>query len=84
MSTAAFGFNSPKSRAPQAILLAVPPDPSRPLDTAGLLNVVLETRELVHARAAQPGDAGGLPYATPTPLVHAASKSLGFRNGWPA
>jgi hypothetical protein len=84
VSTAAFGFNSPKSRAPQAILLAVPPDPSRPLDTAGLLDVVLETRELVHARAAQPGDAGGLPYATPTPLVHAASKSLGFRNGWPA
>ncbi|MCA1683520.1 MAG: hypothetical protein LC708_00055, partial [Actinobacteria bacterium] len=82
-STAAFGFNAPKSRAPQAVLLAVPPDPGQRLDTAGLLDVVLETRELVHARAARPGDRAGLPYAMPTPLVHAASESLGFLDGWP-
>ena len=30
-TTAAFGFNAPKSRAPQAVLLAVPPDPDAPL-----------------------------------------------------
>lgn len=82
-TTAAFGFNAPKSRAPQAVLLAVPPDPSQRLDVDGLLDVVLETRELVHARAARPTDRAGLPYATPGPLVHATPASIGFLNGWP-
>jgi hypothetical protein len=82
-TAATFGFNSPKSRAPQAILLAVPPDPATRLDTAGLLEVVLQTRQLAHARAARPGDRGGLPYATPTPLVH-ASEPVSFLAGWPA
>jgi hypothetical protein len=50
-TTATFGFNAPKSRAPQAVLVAVPPDPAQRLDNAGLLDVILETRELVHARA---------------------------------
>ena len=54
---AAFGFNAPKSRAPQAVLVAVPPDISQRLDNAGLLDVVLETRELAHARA--PRQTGG-------------------------
>ena len=48
---AAFGFNAPKSRAPQAVLIAVPPNVSQRLDNVGLLDVVLETRELAHARA---------------------------------
>ncbi len=82
-TTAAFGFNSPKSRAPQAVLVAVPPDPEARLDNSGLLDVVLETRELVAARAARPRDRGGLPYATPAPLVHAAPRGLSFLNGWP-
>ena len=81
-TTAAFGFNAPKARAPQAVLLAVPPDPSQRLTNDGLLAVVLETRELVHARAAGPTDVGGLPYASPAPLVHAA-KPLGFLDDWP-
>ena len=58
-TTAAFGFNSPKSRAPQAVLLAVPPDPAQRLDNAGLLDVILETRELVQARATRPTDVAG-------------------------
>jgi hypothetical protein len=81
-TTAAFGFNAPKSRAPQAVLLAVPPDPEQRLGNAGLLDVVLETRELVHARAARPTDLAGLPYASPAPLVH-ASKQISFLAGWP-
>jgi hypothetical protein len=83
-TTAAFGFNAPKARAPQAVLLAVPPDVSQRLDPTALLDVVLETRELVQARAARPQDRGGLPYATPAPLVHAAPEALGFLNGWSA
>ena len=82
-TTAAFGFNAPKSRAAQAVLLAVPPDVTRRLDNPALLEVVLETRELTHARAARPQDRDGLPYASPAPLVHAAPASLGFLNGWP-
>ncbi len=82
-TAATFGFNAPKSRAPQAILLAVPPDLATRLDTAGLLEVVLQTRQLAHARAARPGDRGGLPYATPMPLVH-ASGPVSFLAGWPA
>ncbi len=49
---AAFGFNAPSSRAPQAILLAVPPDEARPLDTETLAHIVLEARESAHARMA--------------------------------
>jgi hypothetical protein len=80
---AAFGFNAPKSRAPQAVLLAVPPDPEQRLDNEGLLDVLLETRELVHARAARPTDLAGLPYASPSPLVH-ASGQISFLAGWPS
>ena len=83
VTSAAFGFNAPKSRAPQAILLAVPPDPAQRLTTGGLVDVVLETRQLAHARATRPGDRGGLPYATPAPIVH-ASPPVSFLQGWPA
>ena len=80
-TTAAFGFNAPKSRAPQAVLLAVPPDASQRLTNAGLLDVVLETRELAHARAARPTDVAGLPFATPGALVH-AGKPMAFLDRW--
>jgi hypothetical protein len=82
-TTAAFGFNGPKSRAPQAILLAVPPDPTQRLSNSGLLDVVLGTRELAHARGARPTDRDGLPYATPAPLVHLA-EHVNFLEGWPS
>jgi hypothetical protein len=82
VTSAAFGFNAPKARAPQAVLLAVPPDPSERMTSSDLLDVVLETRELVCARAAGPRDLHGLPYATPAPLVH-ASGPASFLEGWP-
>jgi len=46
----AFGFNAPAARAPQAILLAVPPASRRRLDAETLRQIVAETRTLAHAR----------------------------------
>jgi hypothetical protein len=67
-TTAAFGFNAPSARAPQAILLAVPPDVDKPLDTPTLAHIIDETRTLARARVAIPKDlsdyAGIVPTAT--------------------
>lgn len=57
-TTTAFHFDAPGSRAPQAILIAVPPDPAQPMDVATLVDVVVETRELARARAATAEDLG--------------------------
>jgi hypothetical protein len=53
---AAFGFDAPASRAPQAILLAVPPNTDAPLDQQTLADIVVDTRRLAHARMARPVD----------------------------
>jgi hypothetical protein len=53
---AAFGFDAPGSRAQQAILLAVPPVTSAPLDLPTLAQILIETRQLAHARMARPAD----------------------------
>lgn len=50
---AAVGFNAPAARAPQAILLAVPPVARSWLDPETLAGIVAETRTLAHARAAR-------------------------------
>ncbi|MGH3992357.1 MAG: hypothetical protein ACRDSN_07825, partial [Pseudonocardiaceae bacterium] len=55
-TSAVFGFDAPAARAPQAILLAVPPDLAKPWDDETLRDVVLETRELAHARVARPAE----------------------------
>ncbi|MBO4123114.1 hypothetical protein J5T34_20505 [Cupriavidus gilardii] len=65
-TSAAFGFNGPKSRAPQAVLLAVPPDASRRLSEDELAALILETRQLARARACRPRP--GSQVATPAPL----------------
>ncbi|SFT98154.1 hypothetical protein SAMN05660657_04401 [Geodermatophilus amargosae] len=70
-ATAAFGFDAPGARAPQAILLAVPPDPDRPLDEATLVSIVAETRELAHARMATPADLDEIAGVAPLPLLPA-------------
>jgi hypothetical protein len=67
-TSAAFGFNGPKSRAPQALLLGVPPDLSHRMTAEELRDVVLETRSLVRARAARP-DPQWRRVATPAPLL---------------
>jgi len=68
-----FGFDAPAARAPQAILLAVPPDVDQGLDAATLLEVVAETRELAQARMARPVDLDpALRGLLPTALLPAA------------
>ncbi len=62
----AFGFNAPSARAPQAILLAVPPKPQQKLDADLLLKIVAETRELAHARTARIEDLGDLQALAPS------------------
>jgi len=80
---AAFGFNAPKSRAPQAVLVAVPPDISQRLNNAGLLSVILETRELAHARAPRQAVEPTLPHPTSTAFVSAMAPR-NFLEGWPS
>lgn len=53
---AAFGFNAPLARAPQAILLAVAPNEGDPLTDDDVAVMLRELRELVAARAATPAD----------------------------
>jgi hypothetical protein len=74
-TTAAVGFDAPGARAPQAILLAVPPDPTRPLDTAAVLRIVAETRELAHARMAVPADLEAVAGFAPLPLLPATGQT---------
>ena len=80
---AAFGFNAPKSRAPQAVLVAVPPNMSQRLNNAGLLSVILETRELAHARAPRQPVEPTLPHPTSTAFVSAMAPR-NFLEGWPS
>lgn len=81
VTRAAFGFNGPKSRAPQAVLLGVPPDASHRMTSEELRDVVLETRELVRARVAGPDRDGVRRVATPSPLVFFGSR-LNFLDDW--
>ena len=69
---AAFGFDAPRARAPQAILLAVPPDERTPLTALALPSLVLSTRQLARARMAQPDQLGAWSLAVPTSMVLAA------------
>jgi hypothetical protein len=55
-TTAAFGFNAPAARPPQSILIAVPPIEDQPLDAETVAEIVMETRELAHARVGRPED----------------------------
>ena len=55
-----FHFDAPGSRAPQALLLAVSPDPSRPWDLATLEAVLAETIDLAKMRLV---DLDALPWA---------------------
>ena len=70
-TTAAFGFDAPAARAPQAILLAVPPAVERPLVPATLVSIVAETRELARARMAVPDDLEAAAALVPTALLPA-------------
>jgi hypothetical protein len=78
-TTAVFDFNGPAARAQQAVLLAVPADLAQGcgarLDPHELVEILVETRELAHARAAGPAAAGPFPATVPTATFPAAGKS---------
>lgn len=59
-ASAAFHFNAPGSRAPQALLLAVTPDPGEPLTVSTIASIVGETRLGAHARMARREDLANL------------------------
>lgn len=61
----AFHYDQPNSRAPNAVLLAVPPDPSRPWDLDTLENILLETIELSKLRAVDTEALRGLGHLLP-------------------
>jgi hypothetical protein len=82
VTRAAFGFNGPKSRPPQAVLLGVPPDVGHRMTRDELRDVVLETRELARARVAGPDRDGVARVATPSPLEFLGSR-LNFVDSWP-
>ena len=79
----AFGFNAPAARAPQAILLAVPPRQRQRLDSDLLWEIVAETRELAHARTARIEDLGDLQALTPTMWLQSSGPTRVRLEAWP-
>jgi hypothetical protein len=69
---AAFGFNAPAARAPQAILLAVPPVETEPLTPEVLVDIVAEARELAWARMASPAELHAFKAALPLMMLPAS------------
>jgi hypothetical protein len=72
---AAFGYDAPRARAPQAVLLAVPPDEQVALTADALPGIVLSTREQARARMAQPDQLGGWSLAAPSSMVLAPGRA---------
>ena len=70
-TTAGFGFNAPGSRAPQAILIGVPPAPDGVLVDGDLAAIVLEARRLARVRVAQATGLGDVSAVVPTMLLPA-------------
>jgi hypothetical protein len=79
-TTAAFGFNAPASRAPQALLVGVPPEPTGVLAADDLAAIVLEARRLTRVRMVQPTDLERVAPFAPT-MVFPASLPAGVELG---
>jgi hypothetical protein len=71
-TTAGFGFNAPAARAPQAILLGVPPSPDGILADGDLAAIVLEARRLARVRMAQASGLGQVSAVAPSMMWPAA------------
>lgn len=71
-TTAAFGFNAPGARPPQALLLGVPPSPDGVLADGDLAAMVLEARRLARVRMARSTELGHLAPVLPTMAFPAA------------
>ncbi|HYP09705.1 MAG TPA: hypothetical protein VER03_26005 [Bryobacteraceae bacterium] len=68
-TSAAFGFNAPAARAPQAVVLAVAPDANVPLTVATTVEILAETRELARARAVTIEDLASYSAAVPMTML---------------
>lgn len=77
----AFQFNPPDACAPQAILIAVPPDLSKPWTPWTLHRLLLETLELASLRAV---DAEALDHAMVTPSAASGGSAGGLAHFLPA
>lgn len=66
-TTAALHYDAPGARAPQAILIAVPPHVGTPLSAETLVEILDETRALGRARAAGPAERD--PVAAGAPMM---------------
>jgi hypothetical protein len=69
---AAFGYDAPRARAPQAVLLAIPADEATPLSAAEIPRTVLSARSLARARMAMPDGLPDLVLGVPSSLLLAA------------
>ena len=58
IASVAFPHDLPTARAPQAVLLAVPPDVDQQLTTEVLIDIVAETRDLARARMTRAASVG--------------------------
>lgn len=70
-ATMAFGFRTPGSRPPQAVLLVAPPTPQTPLDTPLVRAVLAETRMLTRLRTLRGRDLGPLGALAPSAWIPA-------------
>ena len=66
---AAFGFEAPRARAQQSLLLAIPPDEAVALTAAALPAIVLAARQQARARMAQPDQLADWSLAVPMSMV---------------
>ena len=65
----AFRYDPPDAMAPQAVLLAVPPDPATPWTVGGLNRVLLETLDLAHLRATGPESVDAVGHYLPATML---------------
>lgn len=70
-TSVAVHVNTPGSRPPQAILIAVPPDLGTVLDATSTVGIVAAARQLAHARAVTPARIDDLATALPLTMVPA-------------
>jgi hypothetical protein len=81
-ASVAFPHDLPVARAPQAVLLAVPPVVDEPLTTDVLVDIVAEVRELARARmtsAASIGPSGSILHLAAMPAAGRAAVDLRVR-----
>ncbi|MBA2550927.1 MAG: hypothetical protein H0V13_07735 [Nocardioidaceae bacterium] len=70
-SWTAFGYDAPRARAPQAVLVVVPADTESPLDLAQVRGAVLKARQLARVRSSTGQTPDGVLVGLPLGVVEA-------------